>query len=74
MYKGQEQHWVVFEFIGDNSDINLNAFPEEIEFQKYDWKSADFLVNNVFEMKKDVYRKLFHFMKNDKDFENFFRI
>ena len=74
LYKGQEQHWVVFEFIGDNSDINLNAFPEEIDFQKYDWKSADFLVNNVFEMKKDVYRKLFHFMKNDKDFENFFRI
>ena len=65
MYKGQEQHWVVFEFIGEDIDIDLNVFPEEIEFQKYDWKTADFLIENVYEMKKDVYKKVFSILKQD---------
>ena len=62
LYKGQEQHWVVFEFKGDDKDINLNMFQEEIEFQKYDWKTAEFLVENVYEMKKDVYKKVFKYL------------
>ena len=64
-YKGQEQHWIVFEFIGEETDINLNVFPEEIEFQKYDWKTADFLIENVYEMKKEVYKKVFAILKQD---------
>ena len=65
LYKGQEQHWVVFDFIGENVDIDLNVFPEEIEFQKFDWKTADFLIENVYEMKKDVYKKVFEILKKD---------
>ena len=65
LYKGQEQHLVVFDFIGEDIDIDLNVFPEEIEFQKYDWKTADFLIENVYEMKKDVYKKVFEILKKD---------
>lgn len=59
MYKGQEQYWIVFEFIGNDGDINLKSTDEPQEFSKFDWKSADFLVNNVFEMKQEVYKKVF---------------
>ena len=66
LYKGQEQHWIVFEFLGDDSDINLKPTSEPQEFSKFDWKTADFLVKNVFEMKKDVYKKVFEILLRDK--------
>ena len=50
---------IVFEFIGNDGDINLKPTDEPQEFSKFDWKSADFLVNNVFEMKQEVYKKVF---------------
>ena len=65
LYKGQEQHWIVFEFLGDDSDINLKPTSEPQEFSKFDWKTADFLVKNVFEMKKDVYKKVFEILLRD---------
>ena len=63
LYKGQEQHWIVFEFLGNDKDVNLKSTQEPQEFSKFDWKTADFLVNNVFEMKKEVYQKVFDIVK-----------
>ena len=65
LYKGQEQHWIVFEFLGEDSDVNLKPTSEPQEFSKFDWKTADFLVKNVFEMKKDVYKKVFEILLRD---------
>ena len=65
LYKGQEQHWIVFEFLGNDSDINLKPTSEPQEFSKFDWKTANFLVKNVFEMKKDVYKKVFEILLRD---------
>ena len=66
LYKGQEQHWIVFEFLGEDRDVNLKPTSEPQEFSKFDWKTADFLVKNVFEMKKDVYKKVFEILLRDK--------
>lgn len=65
LYKGQEQHWIVFEFLGNDSDINLKPTSEPQEFSKFDWKTANFPVKNVFEMKKDVYKKVFEILLRD---------
>ena len=65
-YKGQEQYWLVFEFLGANEDINLHATAEEPEFSKWEWKTANFLLNNIIEFKKEVYKKLFNWMISEK--------
>ena len=69
-YKGQEQFWLVFEFIGDKNDVDLKATNEPQEFSKWEWKSVDFLLKNIVEFKKDAYTKLFTWMKNEKLIEN----
>jgi len=66
LYIGQKQHWIIFEFLGEDSDVNLKATDEPQEFSKFDWKTADFLIENVFKMKKDVYKKVFEFLKQIK--------
>ena len=65
-YKGQEQHWIVFEFLGNDSDINLKPTDEPQEFRHFGWKTPDFLVENVFEMKKEVYKKVFELLKKEE--------
>ena len=63
LYKGQEQHFVIFEFLGDDSDVNLKPTEEPQEFSKFDWKTADFLVENVYKMKYEIYKKVFTILK-----------
>lgn len=65
-YKGQEQHWLVFEFLGQDNNINLKATEEPQEFSKFEWKTSEFLKQNVFEMKKDVYKKVFELMIQER--------
>ena len=65
LYKGQEQYWVVFDFLGTNEDVNLKPTQEPQEFSKFDWKTPDFLLKNVFEMKKNTYKKVFEYLKNE---------
>jgi len=66
IYKGQEQYWIVLEFFGEDSDVNLKPTSEPQEFSKWGWKTVDFLIKNVYEMKKTVYKQLFAWMRDEK--------
>ena len=65
-YKGQEQFWLIFDFRGTDNDINLKATDEPQEFSKFDWKTPEFLITNVYEMKKKVYEEVFAWMKKEQ--------
>jgi len=60
---GQEQTWFVFRFLGDDSNINLNA-NHHPEFAEYKWENIDFAVENCVEFKKEVYQKVVAFVKS----------
>ncbi len=62
---GQEQYWLVFEFLGEDGDVNLKATREEQEFDEWKWETTDFLLNNVIEFKKSVYEKVFQWIESD---------
>ena len=64
-YKGQEQHFVIFEFLGEDSDVNLKPTEEPQEFSKFDWKTADFLIENVYKMKYEIYKQVFTILKEE---------
>ena len=64
-YIGQEQHWLVFNFIGNDTDINLKSTEEPQEFRKYEWKTSEFLEKNVFKMKQETYKKVFNWLKKE---------
>lgn len=54
---GQEQIWFYLNFVGKDSDFCLDN--EMIpEFDEWRWCTADFLIENVIEMKRDVYEKI----------------
>ena len=64
-YRGQRQKWFAFEFLGKDSDININT--EEPEFSEWAWKSKDNLLSSIVPFKLDVYQRVFlelgHFVK-----------
>ena len=64
-YRGQRQKWFAFEFLGKDSDININT--EEPEFSEWAWKSKDNLLSSIVPFKLDVYKRVFlelgHFVK-----------
>ncbi len=55
--KGQAHIWFHFRFIGEDSDVNLNAF--EPEFSAFFWKPAAEIVENSIHFKKEVHRLIF---------------
>lgn len=63
-FRGQEQHWIVFVFLGKNTDINLKATNEKQEFCEWKWETTNFLINNVVDFKKETYKKVFQWMKD----------
>ena len=64
-YVGQEQYWYIFEFLGQDEDVDLNI-SNDVEFKKWEWKSADFILKNIIEFKKNTYLKIFNFLKKEK--------
>ena len=64
-YRGQEQHFVIFEFLGEDSDVNLKPTEEPQEFSKFDWKTVDFLVQHVYKMKYEIYKQVFTILKEE---------
>lgn len=56
-YRGQKQKWFAFEFLGKDSDININT--EEPEFSEWAWKSKDSLLSSIVPFKLDVYQRVF---------------
>jgi len=57
-YSGQDQHWVLFYFNGNDLEINLKANPDEIEFKDYEWVDIAEAPKRIVEFKKDVYNKV----------------
>ena len=55
--------WIVFDFLGKDSDINLKQTMEYQEFSKFDWKTSEFLLRNIIQMKKQSYKQVFDFLK-----------
>ena len=52
-FKGQTQKWLLFEFTGDDSDINIVT--EEPEFRAWKWAEPEGLPDLAVPFKKDVY-------------------
>ena len=57
-YSGQEQSWVLFDFVGDDSEINFFTNPEEIEFKAFEWVDISEAPKRIVAFKKDVYQKV----------------
>lgn len=62
-YKGQEQFWVLFEFLGNDDEINLNINSECIEFKKYKWDKIETAPKEIVEFKKKIYKKAVEYLK-----------
>ena len=56
-YRGQEQKWFAFEFIGKDSDINIAT--EKPEFSEWAWKSKKDLLSSIVPFNVEVYQTVF---------------
>jgi putative (di)nucleoside polyphosphate hydrolase len=56
-YRGQTQKWFAFRFEGDESEIKVNPPPggHEAEFDLWEWRGMDELVDLVVPFKREVY-------------------
>ena len=52
-YLGQTQKWVAYRFLGEDSDIDLDA--HDAEFAAWQWVAMDELLDLIVEFKRDVY-------------------
>lgn len=60
-YRGQQQRWFVFRFVGDESEINVThpaggAHPAE--FSEWAWRPIDDMPDLIVPFKKELYRDL----------------
>lgn len=60
-YRGQKQHWFLFRFLGDDTDININT--KEPEFSVWKWIEPEKLMDKIVPFKRDVYRQVFEGFK-----------
>ena len=56
-FRGQTQKWFLAEFIGEDSDINLNLH-DQIEFTKWTWTSYWHPIRAGVEFKRKAYRQV----------------
>ncbi|TNE37167.1 MAG: RNA pyrophosphohydrolase [Alphaproteobacteria bacterium] len=56
-YRGQKQKWFAMEFLGQDSDINIAT--EEPEFHTWAWRTADDLLRDIVEFKRNIYAHVF---------------
>ncbi|MEP3051590.1 MAG: RNA pyrophosphohydrolase [Erythrobacter sp.] len=56
-YRGQEQHWFLGRFHGNDADIDLNAH-EPAEFEAYRWVQPIELPDLIVPFKRNVYERL----------------
>ena len=62
-FRGQDQHWVLFEFLGDDSEIKFDIIPECIEFKAFKWDNIEEAPKEIIYFKKDVYKKVAEYFK-----------
>lgn len=55
---GQRQKWFLFLHTGSDSNFNLTAYPEEIEFVSFSWVNAKEVPARVIPFKRAVYKKV----------------
>ena len=53
-YRGQEQHWFLARFLGEDSDIDLEAH-DPPEFECWEWVEPEKLPDLIVPFKRDVY-------------------
>lgn len=56
-YRGQEQHWLLGRFLGEDHHIDLNAH-EHAEFSRYRWVEPALLPDLIIPFKRPVYEAL----------------
>ena len=56
-YRGQEQHWFLGRFLGEDADIDLNAH-EPAEFNEWRWIAPDQLPELIIPFKRAVYEEV----------------
>jgi putative (di)nucleoside polyphosphate hydrolase len=56
-YRGQEQHWLLGRFVGEDRHINLTAH-HHAEFSEYRWVEPAQLPELIIPFKRDVYAAL----------------
>jgi putative (di)nucleoside polyphosphate hydrolase len=56
-FKGQKQIWYLLEILGDDSAVNLQTGLETPEFDRWRWVDIDFVLDNIVDFKRPVYRK-----------------
>ncbi len=52
-YRGQEQHWVLMRFLGEDDEVNLAT--EHPEFSEWRWLPGAELADNIVPFKRSVY-------------------
>ncbi len=56
-YRGQRQHWFLFRFTGEDSDIDIQT--EHPEFRAWRWAEPSEVPEAIVTFKRDLYRRLF---------------
>lgn len=56
-YRGQEQHWFLGRFLGEDADIDLEAH-DPPEFNAWKWVAPELLPELIVPFKRDVYEAL----------------
>ncbi len=56
-YRGQQQKWFLFRFLGTDSDVNIAT--EHPEFSVWQWMHPDTLVERIVPFKRAVYEQVF---------------
>lgn len=56
-YKGQKQKWIALAFLGEDKDINLEAFSHP-EFSRWKWVALEELLDYVVPFKREVYARV----------------
>ena len=52
-YIGQTQKWFAFDFLGEDSDINVGT--DNPEFSEWKWSRMDLIVDSIVPFKRNVY-------------------
>ena len=55
-FVGQSQKWFAMEFLGSDSDVNINT--KNPEFTKWQWMTKNKLLDNIVPFKKRVYENI----------------
>ena len=60
---GQEQYWVLFEFLGEDKEIKFDINPNCVEFKAFQWVDIDIAPKEIVYFKKEAYKKVVDIFK-----------